>query len=84
MEVPRVHVQLEVQLQAYTTATATQGPSLTCNLHHSSQLNPLSEAWDRTHNLMVPSQIRFHCTTMGTPCKYFLDQHRIRHFGMEK
>ena len=34
------------------------------DLHHSSQrrriLNPLSEARDRTRNLMVPSQIRFH------------------------
>ena len=30
-------------------------------------LNPLSEARDRTCNLMVPSQISFHCTTMGTP-----------------
>ena len=33
-----------------------------CDLHHSSQqrriLNPLSEARDRTRNLMVPSQIR--------------------------
>ena len=30
-------------------------------------LNLLSKARDRTHNLMVPSQIRFHCATMGTP-----------------
>ena len=29
-------------------------------------LNPLSEARYRTRNLMVPSQIRFCCTTMGT------------------
>uniref|UniRef100_A0A8C3YEF5 Uncharacterized protein n=1 Tax=Catagonus wagneri TaxID=51154 RepID=A0A8C3YEF5_9CETA len=42
-----------------------------CDLHHSSRqrrvLNPLSEARDRTRNLMVPSHIRFHCATMGTP-----------------
>ena len=48
-------------------------PDLSCvyDLHHSSQqgriLNPLSEARDRTHNLMVPSQIRFHCSMTGTP-----------------
>ena len=30
-------------------------------------LNPLSEAMDRMRNLMVPSQIRFCCATMGTP-----------------
>ena len=40
-------------------------------LRHSSQqhqiLNSLSEARDRTSNLMVPSWIRFHCTMIGTP-----------------
>ena len=40
-------------------------------LHHSSQqrriLNPLSEARDRTLNLMVPSWIRFLFATTGTP-----------------
>ena len=35
MEVPRLEVQLELQLPAYTTATATQDPSHVCNLHHS-------------------------------------------------
>ena len=43
-------------------------------LHHSSWqrwvLNPLSEGRDRTCNLMVPSQIRFHCATMGTPAPF--------------
>ena len=39
--------------------------------------NPLSEAKDRTHKLMVPSWIHFHCTMMGTPilfstCLFFL------------
>ena len=50
MEVPRLGVQLELQLQAYTTATAMWDLSLFCDLHHSSQqrqiLNPLSEARD--------------------------------------
>ena len=36
MEVPRLGVQLELQLLAYTTATATLDPSHICNLHHSS------------------------------------------------
>ena len=29
-------------------------------------LNPLSKAWDRTHNLMVPCQIHFCCATRST------------------
>ena len=45
--------------------------SRVCNLHHSSRqcriFNLLSEARDRTWNLMVPSGICFHCATMGTP-----------------
>ena len=56
MEVPRLGVQSELQLPAYTTATATPDLSHICNLHHSSQQcqipNPLSEARDRTHILM--------------------------------
>ena len=62
---------------AYTTATAAQDLSCVCHLYHSSWqcriLNPLSRARDRTSNLMVPNQICFHCTTMGTPpILYFL------------
>ena len=71
MEVPRLGVKSELQLAAYTTAAAPGVTSRVCDLHHSSRrcwiLNPLSEARDQTHNLMIPSQIRFHCTTMGTP-----------------
>ena len=56
MEVPRLGVQSELQLLAYATATAMPDPSRTCNLHHSSwccgNLNPLSEARDRTLILM--------------------------------
>ena len=51
MEVPRLGVELELQLPAYTTATATPDLSLVRNLHHSSRhhciLNPLSEAMDK-------------------------------------
>ena len=69
MEVPRLGVQLELQMPAYTTAM--QDPSHFCNLHHSSCqhwiLNPLSEARDRTPILMDPSQIHYHWATMGTP-----------------
>ena len=36
MSVPRLGVQLELQLPAYTTTTAMWDPSLVCNLHHSS------------------------------------------------
>ena len=71
MEVPRLGVESELQLLAYTTAIATQDPSRVCDLHHSSWqhqiLNPMSEARDLARNLMVPSQINFCCTTMGTP-----------------
>ena len=36
MEVPRLGVELELQLPVYTTATATLDPSHICNLHRSS------------------------------------------------
>ena len=71
MEIPRLGFKSEQQLPAYTTATARRDPSSVCNLyHHSWQrriLNPLSKTRDQTRNLMVLSQIRFHCTTTGTP-----------------
>ena len=58
-------------LPAYATATAMPDPSHVCDLHHSSWQrripNPLREARDQTHNLMIPSRIRFRCATMGTP-----------------
>ena len=69
MEVPRLGVKWGLQLLAYTTVTPD--PRHVCDLHHSSWqcriLNPLSEARDRTHILMDTSQIRFCCTTTGTP-----------------
>ena len=62
MDVPRLGVESELHLLAYTTATATRDPSRVCTLHHCSRprqiLNPLSKARDRTGNLMVPSRIR--------------------------
>jgi len=52
MKVPRLGIELELQLPAYTTAMETPEPSCVCNLHHSSQehqiFNPLSKARDWT------------------------------------
>ena len=72
MEIPRLGVELELLLLTYTRATAKPDPGL----HHSSWqhriLNPLSDARDRTRNLMVPCQIHFHCAKMGTPKTIYL------------
>ena len=61
MEVPRLGVESELQLPAYTTAIATWNLSCVCNLHHSSWqrqvLNSLSKARDWTCILM--ETIRF-------------------------
>ena len=63
MEVPRLGVESELQLSAYTTATAMQDPSLVCNLYHSSQqrqiFNPLSGARDPTRILTDTSQVHY-------------------------
>ena len=56
MEVPRLGVELELQLPAYTIASAIPDLSHLCDLHHSlrqcQSFNPLSEARDQTHILM--------------------------------
>ena len=70
MEFPRLGVELELQLPAYATATATPDLSCICNLHHSSWqhriLNPLSKARDQIHILMVTSHVHYHLATRGT------------------
>ena len=75
MEVPRLGGWWELQLLAYTTATAMLDPSLICDLHHSSWqrqiLTPLSEARDQTRNLTVPSQICFRCAWWEFQEMYF-------------
>ena len=62
MEVPRLGIESELQLPAYTTATATRDPSCICDLHHSAKqhriLNPLSQARDQAYVLMDTSQVR--------------------------
>jgi len=63
MKIPRLGVELELQLLAYTTATVTQDLSHVFDLHRSSRerwiLNPLSEARERTRVLMDTSRIRY-------------------------
>ena len=53
MEVPRLGVESELRLPAYTTATAAWNPSCVCNLHHSLRqhciCNPVSEARDQIY-----------------------------------
>ena len=61
MEVSRLGVELELQLLASITVTATWDPSHVCKLHRSSQqcqiLNPQIKAKDRTRILMDTSQV---------------------------
>ena len=63
MEGLRLGTELEPQLLAYATATATPDPSPVCDLHHSAGqqpiLNPLSAARDQTCIRMDSSQIHF-------------------------
>ena len=71
MEVPRPQVESELQLPAYTTATATRDPSHIYDLHYSSCNTGSPAHWvrlgDWTRILMDTSQIRLSCTTTGTP-----------------
>ena len=59
MEVPRLGVKLDLQLPAYTTATAMRDTSCVCDLHHSAWqrqiVNPLSKVRDQTLFLMDTS-----------------------------
>ena len=48
MDIPRLGVELEMQLPNYTTATAMPDLSCICNLHHSSRQNARSLThWER-------------------------------------
>ena len=96
MGAPRLGVESELQLPAYTTATATQDPSRVCKLHHSSWqhwiLNPLREARDGTHILMNTSWVRnlvsysgssLLNTSLDFPYAYHDPRHRIGEGGRE-
>ena len=70
MEIPRLGVQSELQLPAYTIGIAMPNPSHVCDLHHSSQqlwiLNPLGEAQDPLGVLMDTSPVCYSWATTGT------------------
>ena len=67
VEVPRLGVELELLLPAYTEAV--QDPSFICDLHHSLQqcqtLKPLNEPGEWTWILMDSGQIRYCWATTG-------------------
>ena len=69
MEVLRLEVESELHLPG--SATAMPDLSYICELCHR-LWQCLSEAGDRTCNLMVPSQICFRCATIGIPLHAFL------------
>ena len=76
MRVPRLGVELEGQLQAYTTTTATQDLSHVCDLYHSSWqhriLNSPSRARDLTHILMDTSWVRTLMSCKGNPHSWWI------------
>ena len=71
MEVPRLGIELEMQLPAHATTMAMPDLNRICKLGHSLQphwiLNPLSEDRDWTCILMDTSQVCFCWATIGTP-----------------
>ena len=77
MEVPRLGVELELQVLAYTKATAMPDLSHIGDLHHSSQphwiLNPVSEARIEPASSWI--LVAFVSTEpwMGSPGSHFLD-----------
>ena len=62
MEVPRIRVELAVQLPAYTTATAMPDPRHICNLHHNSWQHQIPDPLSRD-----TGWVRFHCATQEGP-----------------
>ncbi|XP_020922110.1 uncharacterized protein LOC110255939 isoform X2 [Sus scrofa] len=70
VEVPRLGLQLELWLLAYTTAIVTWHPSQFCDHHSPPQrwiLNPPSKTRDRTCVLADTSQVCYCCATRATP-----------------
>ena len=70
--VPRLGVESELELPAYTTASATWDPSHVCNLHHSSWeywiLNPLIEPGIKPASSWILVGFVNHWAMMGIPC----------------
>ena len=70
MKVPRLGVELGLQLSVYTTATTIPDLSLVFNLQLRSQqhwiLNSESKARDWTRLLMDTSRVHYHWATTGT------------------
>ena len=62
MKLPKLGVELELELPAYATATARPELSCICHLHHGSRqcqtLNSLSKARDQTRILVDTSRVR--------------------------
>ena len=87
MEVRRLGVNSELQLPAYTTATAMQDLSHICDLHHSSRqcqiLNRLSEARDQIRILMDASWVNHRATTRTPQVSYF-SMHQFSTSQMKK
>ena len=79
MDIPRLGVESELQLPAYTTATAMLDLSLICNLHPSSQqrqvLNPLTGARNGTQVLMDTSQVCFCGAMTEAPSRNLFASH---------
>ena len=75
MEVPRLGIELELQLQAYTRVTAMPDLGhiwdLQCSSWQHQILNPLNMARDLTCISWI-HQVCYHGATMGTPKKWSL------------
>ena len=86
MEVPRLGVQLELQLLAYTTATEMWDLSLIFDLHQSSRQRRSLTHWARPGIQPASSWILFgfinHWASKGTPNKMYslLVFHSLGHF----
>ena len=80
MEVPKLGVESELQLPAYTTATATPNLSHVCHLHYSSGQRQILNSWAKPGIELASSWIlvRFvnRWATKGTPSIFssFFDQ----------
>ena len=81
MEVLRLGIESELQLPAYTTATATCNLSHVCDLYPTSWqhqiLNPLSEARGGTCILMDTSRNLSTVPQWELPCAHFLSIHSL-------